>query len=284
MLALQLNGGCGLLASGFRKIEVDAHVWVYASRFPPDWDCTPVLDEAFHEIKIAGFSGIELMESVLLHDGAVARLKELIDKHDIPVTGTSFYGDMWNKDDHGEIMEKMEIVTERLSAAGGKMIGLTVGDAKRKKTDKELDDQAEILQKIIKVCTKNKIAPNMHNHTFEMEYDLFDFKGTVARVPELKLGPDLNWLIRAGIDPVWFINNYGGKMVYMHLRDQHADGKWAEALGEGVTDFKSIASALKKMNYNGRAAVELAFEGATVRPVKESWIASRNYVKKVFGW
>ncbi len=282
MLAFGLPDCASLFTN--RKVELDAHVWVYASRFPPDWDCTSILDEAFGDIKLAGFSGIELMESVLRHEGSVSRLKELTDKYKIPVTGSSYYGDMWNKDDHQHIVEDMDLVTERLSAAGGKMIGLTVGSAGRKKTERELDDQADVLHRILKICAKNNIAPNMHNHTFEMEHEMFDFKGTVQRVPELKLGPDLNWMIRAGIDPVWFIENYGHKMVYMHLRDQDANGKWTEALGEGATDFKAIASALKKINYNKRAAVELAFEGNPVNPVKQSWITSRKYVRKVFGW
>ena len=46
----------------------------------------------------------------------------------------------------------------------------------------------------------------------------------------------------------------------MHIRDQYADSKWTEYVGEGVTDFPAIASALKAQNFNGSAAIELAFE------------------------
>jgi sugar phosphate isomerase/epimerase len=106
----------------------------------------------------------------------------------------------------------------------------------------------------------------------------------VARVPEIKLGPDLNWLVRAGVDPVWFIKTYGHKMVYMHIRDQDANGKWTEAVGQGTTDFPAIAKALKGINYQGKAAVELAFEGAPKDPIRQSWKTSRDYVQKVFGW
>lgn len=288
-----LSGGLGLLAipstaamlgEPLRKVELDAHLWSYASRFPPNWDCTPVLEEVFSDLKAAGFSGVELMESILKHEGSVERLKELCDKHSLPVSGTSFNGKMWNREAHGQILEDIDLVTERLHLVGGTMIGLTVGDAQRKKTEKELDDQAEVLKKIMKICAKHKIAPNMHNHTFELEHDLYDLKGTMARVPDLKLGPDLNWLIRGGIDPVDFIKTYGFKIVYMHLRDQDADGKWTEALGEGITDFKSIAAALKEIDYRGKAAVELAYEGKPLNPPRENWIKSREYVKQVFGW
>ncbi len=285
MLALQVGGIRELIASSIaKKMEVDAHLWVYASRFPPDWDCTPVLDEVFSDIKYAGFSGVEVMESIIRREGSVERLKELSQKYNLPVSGTSYYGNMWLKDEHGKILEDIDMVTERLCKAGGKMIGLTVGDAQRKKTEEELDAQADILKKILRICAKNKIAPNMHNHTYEVMYDMFDFKGTIARVPEIKLGPDFNWLIRGGVDPVWYIENYGSKMVYMHLRDQDAAGKWTEALGEGVTDFSAIKNALGKINYKGKAAVELAFETEPIRPVKESLKISREYVRKIFGW
>jgi sugar phosphate isomerase/epimerase len=266
------------------KIPVYAHLWVYASRYPPNWDCTPILDEVFSDLKYSGIQGVELMEIILKTDGSVTRLKELIQKYSLPVVGTSYNGNMWMRSKHSEILEDIELVTERLHAVGGTMMGITVGDARRKKTEEELDAQAEILKKILVTCKKNKIQPNLHNHTFEVVDNMHDLKGTIARVPELRLGPDLNWLVRGGVDPVSFIKTYGHKMVYMHIRDQDADGKWTEAVGEGVMNFPAIARALKDINYKGKAAIELAFDKPAVNPVREDWKKSRQYVKKVFGW
>jgi sugar phosphate isomerase/epimerase len=134
------------------------------------------------------------------------------------------------------------------------------------------------------LCDKHGIVPNLHNHTFEVINNMHDLKGTIARVPDIKLGPDLNWLVRGGVDPVWFIKTYGNKMVYMHIRDQDGNGKWTEAVGEGATDFRSIAKALADINYKGKAAVELAFDAPPQRTVREDWKISRGYVKEVFGW
>jgi sugar phosphate isomerase/epimerase len=266
------------------KVPVYAHLWAYASRYPPDWDCTPILNEVFSDLKYAGLQGVELMEVSLRHDDAVSRLNDLVQKHQLPVTGTSYYGDMWNKDEHQKILDDVELVVERLHGVGGTMFGITVGDARRKKTEDELDAQAELLKKIIQVCEKNKVEPNLHNHTFEVEDGLHDLKGTLKRIPGFKLGPDLNWLVRGGVDPVWFIKNYGQQMVYMHIRDQRADGKWTEAVGEGVIDFPAISKALKEINYSGKAAIELAFDEPPKNALKEDWKKSRAYVKKVFGW
>src|SRR5690242_142125 len=64
-----------------REVPLYAHLWVYASRYPPDWDCTPILDDVFSDLKYAGLQGVELMEVLLRHNDAVSRLTDLINKH-----------------------------------------------------------------------------------------------------------------------------------------------------------------------------------------------------------
>ena len=130
-------------------------------------------------------------------------------------------------------------------------MGISVGNAGHVKTPAELDAQADILKKIMAICASYSVAPNLHNHTYEVENNLYDLKGTLSRIPDIKLGPDLNWLIRAGVDPVQFIDQYGPSITYLHLRDQKADGQWTEALGEGATNFKAIAAALKQAQFRG---------------------------------
>jgi sugar phosphate isomerase/epimerase len=266
------------------KPVLSAHLWVYASKYPPDWNCTPILDQVFTEIKAAGYDGLELMNILLEADDSVERISRLIKKHKLPVTGCSYSADMWKKDKHEQILANATKIIDRLHQLGGKNFGVSVGDARRMKTSEELDAQAALLKKLIPYCASKGILLNIHNHTYEVVNELHDLKGTLERVPELKLGPDLNWLIRGGIDPVGFIKTYHKQIVYMHLRDQKASGKWAEALGEGITDFKSIAATLKRLGYRGDAAVELAFDEPATRSVAENWKISRAYVAKVFGW
>ena len=277
----------GLFAAGTdlkNKIPVYGHLWVYANRYPPDWDCTPILDQVWSDFKYAGMEGVEVMEIILRHPDAGERFKELIGKYDIPLTGSSYYGDMWNKDKHQQIIDDVSLIVERLGRLGGSTLGITVGDAGHVKTESELDAQADLVKDIVKICESNKVQPNLHNHTFEVNNSLHDLKGTLARIPGVNLGPDLNWLIRAGVDPVWFIETYGHQVVYLHIRDQYANGKWTEFLGQGVTGFPAIAKALQKVNFKGRAAIELAFDSPPVNPLRDDWKTSRQYVKNMFGW
>jgi sugar phosphate isomerase/epimerase len=115
---------------------------------------------------------------------------------------------------------------------------------------------------------------------------MHDLKGTLARIPEVKLGPDLNWLVRGGVDPVGFIRTYGSQIVFLHLRDQKADGKWSEAMGEGDMNYIAIGKALREVKFSGEAVIELAHEGSfkPTRPLRDSLKMSRAYVKQTLGF
>jgi sugar phosphate isomerase/epimerase len=270
--------------SGMGSVRVSGHLWIYASKYPPNWDTTPVLDQVFSDFKYAGIEGVEMMDVNFRHSDVVENLRRLMGKYDLPVTGTSYGADMWDKRRHGEILEDVELVVGRLHEVGGTNFGITVGDAGRIKTEAELDAQADVLKKVLKICDAKHVQGNLHNHTYEVNNSLHDLKGTLARIPDVKLGPDLNWLIRGGVDPVNFIHTYGKQIVYMHIRDQNKDGQWTEAVGEGVTDFPAIARALKETGFKGEAAIELASDVPPLKPMRENWKTSREYVKKVFGW
>src|SRR5687767_11743837 len=68
---------CAGKIPGGNEVPLYAHLWVYASRYPRNWDCTPILDEVFSELKYAGLQGVEMMEIHFRHDDIVARLKDI---------------------------------------------------------------------------------------------------------------------------------------------------------------------------------------------------------------
>ena len=288
-LLLESCAGKAMRATdSWNETKVNAHLWVYASKVPPNWDVTPNLETVFSDLSYAGIEGVELMESTLRYDDSVSRINGFVKKYNLPVAGTS-YGvgfHMWNEEQHQKILQDINLVVPRLRQVGGKRLGISVGAAKRLKTEKELDAQADVLKKILAVCGDNGIEANLHNHTYEVENGMHDLKGTLARIPTIKLGPDLNWLIRGGVNPVDFIHSYGKSIVYLHLRDQYADGKWTEYLGQGVTDFNAISKALKEQGFTGDVAIELAFENGFVptNALKDDWKMSREFVRKTFGW
>lgn len=267
------------------KVLVGAHPWVYAAT-QPRYDITPVLPAIFADMQYAGLDGIELMHTALRPANAVERIGELSRKHRLPVIGSSFGGAMWDRKQHGEILEDAELVITRLANLGGRTLGISVGQAPKRKTPEQLDAQADLLRKIMALGKTHGVTPNLHNHTYEVVDNLHDLKGTLARIPDVKLGPDLNWLVRGGVDPVAFIRQYGKQIVFVHLRDQKADGRWSEAMGEGDMDYAAIGRALHEIGFAGNAVIELAHERSfqPTRPLRESLKISRAYVRKVCGY
>ena len=112
-----------------KKINVFAHLWVYASKYPPNWDCTPDLETVFTDLSYSGIDGVELMEVILRHDDAVKKLNELILKYNLPVSGSSYNGNMWDINRHKEILDDIKIIVLRLSRVKGKILCISVGDA-----------------------------------------------------------------------------------------------------------------------------------------------------------
>ena len=267
------------------KVVVGAHGWVYAAPLPGN-DYTPILEQIFSDLKYAGIEAFELMHTVLRHPDAVEHIGALSQQYALPILGTSFGGEMWDRTKHSAILEDAELVIPRLAKLGGRTLGTSVGSAPAPKTPEQLDAQAEVLRKIITLGKSHGVILNLHNHTYEVENDLHDLKGTLARIPDVKLGPDLNWLVRGGVNPVDFIHRYGKQIVFMHIRDQKADGKWSEAVGEGTMDYAGIAKALHAIPFAGDAVIELAHEQGfkLTRPLREDWKISREFVRKTLGY
>jgi len=276
----------GQLAAGKKKkVVVAAHPWVYAAPLP-GYDITPVLEQVFSDMSAAGIEAIELMHEALRHPDSVERIGALSHKYSLPVLGASFGADMWERSKQAENVEYAETIITRIQKLGGRTLGTSVGKAPAKKTPEQFDVQAETLRKIIAFGNEHGVVLNLHNHTYEVENNEYDLNGTLARIPDVRLGPDLNWLVRAGVDPVDFIRRHADHIVFMHLRDQNADGTWSEAMGEGVTDFAAIGQELHKINYAGDMAIELAHERnfQRTRSLRESLKMSREFVQRTMGY
>lgn len=88
----------------------------------------------------------------LRRDDAVARIRSLIDKYHLPVSGTSYGGDLWDRNAHPSIQMDVELVIRRLHQLGRRTMGISVGNAGHVKTPAELDARADILEKIMAIA------------------------------------------------------------------------------------------------------------------------------------
>ena len=154
--------GYGMTANGAanspaeRKIVVGAHPWVYAAT-QPDYEITPILPQIFADMRYAGLDGIELMHTALRPEDAVERIGRLSHEHQLAVIGTSFGGAMWDRQQHDAVLDDAELIVPRLAKLGGRTLGVSVGAVKwgdqTPKTPEQLDTQADLLSKIVAVCS-----------------------------------------------------------------------------------------------------------------------------------
>jgi sugar phosphate isomerase/epimerase len=251
-----------------------------------NYDITPALDRIFADMQYAGMDAIELMHNVLLDEDTVRHIAALMEEHQLPVLGTSFGAPMWDRSQHGKIWEDAEQIITRLAGLGGRTLGTSVGDTGGKKTAQQLDDQADLLRRMIALCETHGIVLNLHNHTYEVRDGQHDLLGTLERIPGAKLGPDLDWLVQADVDPVAFLLQHGPRIVFLHLRDQRRDKTWVEAMGEGEMNYDAIRGALRQIQFSGDAVIELAHprDLKLTRPLRESLKISRQFVRDKLGY
>ena len=57
-------------------------------------------------------------------------------------------------------------------------------------------------------------------------------------------------------------------------------------MGQGTTDFDAVGKALKAIDFEGIAGIELAFPNdfAPTLPLKESWKKSKEFIQHTFEW
>lgn len=260
-----------------------AHIWVYA-KHQPNFDVSNILSRIWQDLDYAGLSAVELMEQPLRKSDKVTQISELIEEYQLPLLGTSYNGNFWDSTESEFIYDDLALILGNMQKLSARTLGISVGHPQnRKKTSDEFDAQAELLKRVQTLAKQHGVLINLHNHTYEVANDFYDLRNTLSRIPDIKLGPDLNWLIKAGINPVDFLKQYPEQIVLLHLRDQFTYGSWSESVGEGDTNFYAIGETLKQIDFSGDLVIELAHEdGFTpTRPIKESLKLSRLYLEDV---
>ena len=241
-------------------VQVCGHLWVYASRYPPDWDCTPILEQVFSDFKYAGIEGVEMMDTNLRHPDSWSRVKEMIDKYKVPVSGTSYGGNMWNKAEHSRILE--DDITSFWSASmklAARRWALLSAMPKRKRQGR-VGCTSRAAQKIMKVCESIKFSPIFIIIRLKLKTRCTISKELWKEYPEIKLGPDLNWLCVAAWILCGLLKLMGDRWYtctfVIRIQRQMDGSRWGR--GDG---FPCHRQGIEEINYSGRAAIELAFDG-----------------------
>ena len=120
-------------------------------------------------------------------------------------------------------MDNMEKDIPYVAAIGAKMIICPMFDFANKEEALEL---AKLLNKYGKVAKEHGIMIGYHNHTQEFNKDgekyLLDYviENTYPEYVGFEL--DCGWCSNAGLDPVEYINQYAGRFMAIHVKENNA--------------------------------------------------------------
>jgi sugar phosphate isomerase/epimerase len=113
--------------------------------------------------------------------------------------------------------------------------------------DGKIEDIAEILNTLGKKCKEAGLELLYHNHDFEFKKDSsgvipieYFMENTDPALVNFQV--DLYWVVKAGADPVAYMEKYPGRFKIWHIKDMDDQGRFAP-VGTGTIDFANILKA-----------------------------------------
>lgn len=211
---------------------------LYSSRnFPPVENTLTMLGRI-------GYTGVEGYADLLTTDAAVDSLKRGLDTSGLAIP-TCHFGFELVRDAPNRVIE--------LARQMGVDTVLVPAIADRVRDARGWADFGRELAEAAKPIEDAGLSFGWHNHDFEFA----DLGGVerpldliLAGSENLALEIDVAWVVRAGHDPVEWIQRYAGRVTAVHLKDIAPAGQnakedgWAD-VGHGTLDWPAILAALE---------------------------------------
>ncbi|WP_421746807.1 sugar phosphate isomerase/epimerase family protein [Cognatishimia sp.] len=156
-----------------------------------------------------------------------------------------------------DIRDNANDVINRAKALGiSKVFAPYLDASQRPETARGYGEIADLLHEKGKLFADHGISLGWHNHDFEFEAlsdGALPMQAMFDAQPDLPWEADLGWVIRAGVDPMSWLNNYNSNIEAIHVKDLAPAGEnldedgWAD-LGDGTADWAAIISSAHKSN------------------------------------
>lgn len=250
--------------------------------------------QAIKEIAELGFRGIQLRSNILKEYGErPGALRTLLAEHKLEMVALSSGGVRITPGTADEEITKHVQNAKFVAAVGGRYLQVT--DSARPKDRKpevaEFRQLGRLLSEIGKRAADHGIPLGYHNHMASLGEapDEVDRIMDAADPRYVKLELDIAHYFQGGGDPVKAIQKYRERLLFLHIKDvEHlttADSRGNSyrfvELGRGKVDVAGVFAALKKINFNGWAVVELDSVPDKARTPKESADISKQYLLKL---
>ena len=150
-----------------------------------------------------------------------------------------------------DIQTKLDQTIESAKEIGHKYLICPYLVDKDRETLDQYKRHAETFNRAGEACQKAGIQFGYHNHDFEfapkdgkLPYDLL-LQETDKNLVKMEL--DLYWIVKAGQDPLAYINKHKDRFVLFHVKEMDkTPNKDITEVGRGVIDFKNIFAKTPK--------------------------------------
>ena len=234
------------------------------------------VEEPIHQIKEAGFEGIEFIEPIEKL-GKADFLQSILSEIGLKPVSLSCGLNM-DPNDTSDIEETKSRVdfAGKLGIENMMLCGGWLADGIKKE-----ENSYKILGDKLNMCCEYASGLNMniafHPHKNTIVETREDIERLLEFTDKTKLCVDIAHLAACGSNPAEVIKRFGKIITYIHLKDWDVELDDFVELGKGEVDITKCLSVLKEIGYKGWAVVELDH---TKKTPKESARINADYLRK----
>ena len=147
------------------------------------------------------------------------------------------------------------------------------------KTDAQLATMANMLNEFGRQATAAGLQFCYHHHDWELANDWHEMRFLMDNTDpaNVHILCDIGWVVKAGQSISTFLNSYGPRIAYFHVKDAPADG-WFTELGKGIVPLDEFVNKLDAVNPSW-LVVE---RDAPHEHAEQSARESRDYLRNTF--
>jgi inosose dehydratase len=207
----------------------------------------------------SGFAGIE-PETVMLGSyadpGAAA---EVLGERGIALAGLAYAAPWTGREETPEEREEADRVIAFLRRFPEAMLVLVqLPGRDREHLAERRDNAISCIRAVAARAADAGLRPTVHPNSppgsvFRTAEDYEHLLGSLE--PGIGFTPDVGHLAAGGMDPLAVIRTYRDRVDHVHIKDIHADGRWAPT-GEGRIDIPAVIDHLAETGYAGWVVFE----------------------------
>jgi inosose dehydratase len=263
-------------------------------------DDTP-LETCLHEVRLAGFSGVETGGKF---PKTSAELAPLLQKHGLNLASGWYSGTVLDSDLESEKRKALPQLTMfRELGAACIVYGETAGTIQNRQdvplskrrvlTDDAMRAYGRKLTAFAEFCAESGVPLAFHHHmgtAVESEHDIDRLM--VSTGPAVRLLFDTGHLMFAGADPLAVLERHGHRIVHAHAKDvrrsvleslSRDSDSFLDAVlkgaftvpGDGSIDFGAVVERLASIGYEGWFVVEAEQDPVKAPPLEYARIGHR---------